>query len=337
MAAPGSITFVANHGEMAGGEVMLLRMARAAASFGAAVRIVGPAEPDELRRASSALGLDYLATSGGRAGRYLETRRAIGRLGSEWTWCVGPYPGLTGVGLDAPTVLHLHQQPSSPQRPVVWSLRRAATRTVVPSESMGRALTGSEVMWNWTDEPGSSARPQRDDGILRVGFVGRLSPIKGVTVLARAVQALLEDSPGSVSLVLAGDARHVPRRLRREVQEALSPIRGDCQLLGWVPPEELYRRVSAIAVPSVWDEPFGLVAAEAMSEGIPVVVSDAGALPEVVGERHPWVARRGDANDLARVLRELRGAPEAVEEGGRGIPQALAGVLFARSRRAALP
>ena len=57
-----------------------------------------------------------------------------------------------------------------------------------------------------------------------------------------------------------------------------------------------------VVVPSVASESFGLVAAEAMAARVPVVVSDAGALPEVVGSEHPWVAAAGDAADLARVL-----------------------------------
>ena len=55
-----------------------------------------------------------------------------------------------------------------------------------------------------------------------------------------------------------------------------------------------------------------------MSAGIPVVVSDAGALPEVVGPEHPWIARAGDAEDLARVIRQAaQGDPAAVERAYR--------------------
>jgi glycosyltransferase involved in cell wall biosynthesis len=53
---------------------------------------------------------------------------------------------------------------------------------------------------------------------------------------------------------------------------------------------------------SVRPESFGLGAAEAMAARRPVVVSDAGALPEVVGSGHPWVAPRGNATALAEVL-----------------------------------
>ena len=48
-------------------------------------------------------------------------------------------------------------------------------------------------------------------------------------------------------------------------------------------PAEFFALTRALLVPSVWEEPFGRVAAEAMINGIPALVSDRGALPDVVG------------------------------------------------------
>ena len=42
------------------------------------------------------------------------------------------------------------------------------------------------------------------------------------------------------------------------------------------------KTASIIVIPSVWDEPFGLVAAEAMSNGIGIIASDIGGIPEIV-------------------------------------------------------
>ena len=39
---------------------------------------------------------------------------------------------------------------------------------------------------------------------------------------------------------------------------------------------------SVIVIPSVWNEPFGLVAAEAMSNGIAIISSNSGGLPEII-------------------------------------------------------
>ena len=48
-------------------------------------------------------------------------------------------------------------------------------------------------------------------------------------------------------------------------------------------PRKFYRVTKAIVMPSLWNESFGLVAAEAMANGIPVLASNRGALPETVG------------------------------------------------------
>jgi hypothetical protein len=48
-------------------------------------------------------------------------------------------------------------------------------------------------------------------------------------------------------------------------------------------PADYFALTRVLLVPSVWDEPFGRVAAEAMINGIPPLVSDRGALPHVVG------------------------------------------------------
>ena len=44
------------------------------------------------------------------------------------------------------------------------------------------------------------------------------------------------------------------------------------------------RETSIIVVPSVWNEPFGLVIAEAMSNGVAVICSNSGGIPEIIGD-----------------------------------------------------
>lgn len=305
---------MANHGAVAGGEQMLLRMAAAARDEGLEVLVAGPPTPVGLSGSAAELGLRFLPTRGGsQAARYLNTRRTLRRLDNELIWCNGPFPGLSALGSGVPWTLHLHQEPSRLQAPLVRLMRNGAVSTVVPSHSMEHALPGSAVMWNWTSEPQGREKP-REDGTFRIGFLGRLSPIKGVTVLAGAVEALRDEAPGRVRLLLGGDARFVPRALRREVRRSLERIADVCEPLGWTDPRAVFARASVVAVPSIWDEPFGLVAAEAMAERIPLVVSDAGALPEVVGQGHPWVARRGSTEDLARILCRVRDEPSAREQ-----------------------
>jgi glycosyltransferase involved in cell wall biosynthesis len=82
--------------------------------------------------------------------------------------------------------------------------------------------------------------------------------------------------------------------------------------VGQVERAEVLTAVDLAVFPSVTAEPFGLVAAEAMASGAPFVISDAGALPEVAGPDHPWIARAGDPADLARVIAQALATPAEV-------------------------
>ncbi len=102
-------------------------------------------------------------------------------------------------------------------------------------------------------------------------FVGDLSQEKGVDILLQAYAGLRDAPP----LVLIGrKVSGIPNRLPENVY-----------LLGSWPHEavmEAWRRSSIALIPSVWEEPFGIVAIEAMSVGRPVVASRIGGLSDIV-------------------------------------------------------
>lgn len=101
--------------------------------------------------------------------------------------------------------------------------------------------------------------------------VGTLEPRKGLrTLFAAFAELRLRD----VTLVVAGPPGWGNVRVPDDVL-ALGSMGPDAL-------DALYRRAAACAVPSVY-EGFGLPALEAMAYGAPVVVSDTGSLPEVVG------------------------------------------------------
>lgn len=151
---------------------------------------------------------------------------------------------------------------------------------------------------------GARSRPGTADGAaapVTVGYAGRLAPPKGVAVL---LDALALDP--RLTLRVAGAGPQGPA-LRSQAR----PLGDRVRFLGPLADEELtafYRSLDVLAVPSLdtprWREQFGRVAAEAMACGVPVVVSDGGALPEVVGSAGVVVPQRDPAalaEALARV------------------------------------
>jgi glycosyltransferase involved in cell wall biosynthesis len=76
---------------------------------------------------------------------------------------------------------------------------------------------------------------------------------------------------------------------------------------GWIPHSgmaELYRMARVVVVPTLWPEPFGLVAVEAMACGRPVIASSIGGLRTTVG-RSGLLFPPGDAASLSAVLGSL--------------------------------
>src|SRR6478736_3934643 len=144
-----------------------------------------------------------------------------------------------------------------------------------------------------------------------VGFAGRLDAAKGADVLLRA--AALEPA---VRVRLAGDGPE--RHALVDLAERLG-IADRVELLGALAPEALtdfYRSLDVLVVPSLttpsWVEQFGRVALEAMACGTPVVVSDSGALPDVVGEAAIVVAE-GDPAELAKAIGAVVHDPDVAQ------------------------
>jgi glycosyltransferase involved in cell wall biosynthesis len=123
--------------------------------------------------------------------------------------------------------------------------------------------------------------PRPASSTVNIGYIGRLVPEKGVQWLVTALDAV-----PNIRLVVIGSGPYEDE-LRAQVRR-----RGiEAQFVGSVPPDEMPRALAdldIVAVPSLarpgWAEQFGRVVCEAMLAAIPVVASDSGALPEVVGD-----------------------------------------------------
>ena len=149
-------------------------------------------------------------------------------------------------------------------------------------------------------------------------FMGTLEPRKNVGSLLQAYTALLGAMPDAPPLWLAGGATEAAAPWLRAI--AQPPLAGRVTHLGYIASElryDLYSKASMLVLPS-YLEGFGIPALEAMTVGVPVVVSTRGALPEVVADAGQIVEPddiEGLAAAMALYLREPAAAAEAIARG----------------------
>lgn len=153
------------------------------------------------------------------------------------------------------------------------------------------------------DEPAFRSRLGLTDAFV-VGFVGRIVEEKGVATLARA----LTQVPGDWRLLLVGRGDALPH-----VRAVLAGAGLEHRLrhVDSVPHLQLpayYRCMDAFVLPSEttrrWKEQFGHVLLQAMSCGLPVVGSNSGFIPSVIGDAGMIFPER-DASRLADALQRL--------------------------------
>jgi glycosyltransferase involved in cell wall biosynthesis len=137
-------------------------------------------------------------------------------------------------------------------------------------------------------------------------FLGRLQRDKDPLTFARAAKQ------AGVKAVFAGTG---------EDETAVRRANPASELTGWLDPQDVLEKVRAaraLVCPSSWYEVQPLVPLEAAAQGVPAVVSDAGAFREAVadGETGLWF-RSGDADDLAAKLARLDREPELAARLGR--------------------
>lgn len=200
----------------------------------------------------------------------------------------------------------------------------AAASVTAPSEACAR-LVATRVPWEGTIEvvphgllepvqrEVAADEPTRDP--FRVGTFGNLVPAKGVGLLVEAMEGL-----AGAELHLFG--RFLSDEFEREVRDAAAArsvalhCHGPYDAGGPHPARELDLAV----FPSLCEESYGLVVEEALARGVPVVVSDLGALGERLGGGGV-VTRAGDAEALRCALRDLLDRPERHRELRRGVPR----------------
>jgi glycosyltransferase involved in cell wall biosynthesis len=156
-------------------------------------------------------------------------------------------------------------------------------------------------------------------------FAGRLVPEKGVDVLLQAFVTVTRRLPDA-RLLIAGDG---PERAKLvELTEKLG-ITTNVSFLGHLSKEKMeaqFAQAWVQVVPSLWAEPFGLVAVEAMMRGTAVIASSMGGLGEIVEHgKTGFLVPPNEPHALAENLVELlsdRTKTESMGRSGRDVAEA---------------
>lgn len=197
--------------------------------------------------------------------------------------------------------------------PIRRWLSNRANKNIMPTDWLATLLT---LRRSTTVHHGISpgfATGSRPSTTTIFAYQGRLVSTKGVSLLLRAFERLCNERR-DLRLKIIGDGPD-ERLLKAEAAK----LNGHVEFLGRVPDEVLDQALSDVAtvvMPSVAGEVFGLVAVETMFRGKLLIVSDLGALREVVGET-ALVFPAGDANALADAMRRALDNSSQVATFGR--------------------
>lgn len=184
---------------------------------------------------------------------------------------------------------------------------------VVPSEFMLQALTrrGFPPGRAFQIAPApivdgrcvTAGRRRHEGEPVRILTIANWSPSKGIDAAWRAVQQS-SDIDWRWTIIGAWDRSEFGRRLRDDIAAGGPADR--IEIRSTVRPDELheaYHSADLFVLPSTM-ESYGLVFAEALTHGLPILAASAGAVPEVVGDAAVLTAA-GDADGLAGELRRL--------------------------------
>ncbi len=223
----------------------------------------------------------------------------------------------TGRRLGVPVVSRLHGSDINDymrypgRRRLILEALKGSGRIVSVSGDLKKKLveegidTGMiEVLYNGVDreifQPADRSGARRELGLAEEGkkvlFVGNLNAGKGVDLLIDAVSASGEED---LTLHILGDgpsmgALQSRARGRKVVFHGRKPF---AQIGTWMNAADIF------CLPS-YDEgtPNGIL--ESLACGTPVVATDTGGIPEIVGDVSGMLFRRGDAEDLSRTLKQ---------------------------------
>lgn len=240
----------------------------------------------ELRRLIGRIDPDVIQTHSYKATALMW---ALRKLGEKRQW-IGCFHGATAERRRA-TLYHKldHMMLAHADAIVVMSASQRAGFDQRPDKL--------RVIYNAVVTSGSGTTPPAP-GEARLGYIGRLSYEKGVDVLLESCR-ILRDRRCDFTLRIAGEG---PERASLEAQTRLLEMTRHVQFIGPVAdPQTLYRDLDVVILPSR-SEGLPNVALEALAADVPLVVTNVGAVPEVISDRAAWLIEPEKPVELADAI-----------------------------------
>mgnify|MGYP002762659898 CR=1 FL=1 len=206
---------------------------------------------------------------------------------------------LTTQGLRARLVPYILEQAD-----VVTAVSQALSETVQETFPGGYTpvLVPNGIDYEFWSAPGAGPVHQPQAAPLLVS-VGALKHVKGHDMLIDAFSVISRQYPDS-HLVLIGDG---PLRTSYEEKIAKMNLADRITVTGWLQPEEVraWLRESDLFVFPSRSEGFGIALVEAMAVGVPVIASNAGGIPEVVGDLDDALVNPVNSTELLKAITAL--------------------------------
>lgn len=339
------LLFLDQYGDIGGGQRILLDLVSAARERGWSVGVLCPIGPlaNALRSAGAAVhtlevpqmhsGPKSLWTLARVALASRRAARAHRELAQQSDLIVVNGPRTLGIArpwvrkFHKPALLYLHGVYGKMENILIRSfLALPHTAAIAPSPLVTvpfSHLTNVHTISNWVsqeflDAPVSPGRLRQALGITDTRPIvlvpGRFSPNKGQRLVLGASK-LLADLP--CHFVFAGaplfeeQGREVEEELRASAESSPDRI----HMTHWCESiSSLYDGADVVIVPSVWEEPFGLTAIEAMARSRPLIVTDRGMLPMIADHGKAARVVHADSSAIAAALREYFTDPDSWQE-----------------------
>ena len=157
---------------------------------------------------------------------------------------------------------------------------------------------------------------------VRFGYIGRISPRKGLNILIESARLLPQDSACEIHIFGAATNAKDEKYLK----QIISDYKGRAGIFthGLIPHDKLYEAfaiIDVLVVPSLIPEAYGLVVEEAFSAGRPVIVANSGGLAERVRDgKYGLVVERNNPHSLSQAMQKIIASPGLIREMAKDLP-----------------